>query len=134
MVLYREVSMKNIKQFIVVALITIGVGVFALPTHAGAVNVITAACSSSSNKDSAICQNQNASIKTTIGAIVNTLIFLTGVAAVIVIIIGGLRYTTSAGNEKSIEGAKNMILYAVVGLVLAFAAYAIVNWVIKAFA
>jgi hypothetical protein len=125
--------MKKINLFVAAMMISVGIGVFALPVHVGAVNAISSACSDPLNKDSVICKSQNDSIKTTVGAIVNTLIFLTGLAAVIVIIIGGLRYTTSAGNEKSIEEAKNMILYAVIGLVLAFSAYAIINWVIKAF-
>jgi ABC-type Fe3+ transport system permease subunit len=43
---------------------------------------------------------------------------------------GGIRYTTSAGNQNSVTAAKNTILYAIIGLVVAVFAYAIVNWVI----
>lgn len=72
-------------------------------------------------------QDANAIIKN----VTNTLSFVAGVAAVIAIIIGGIMYITSAGDEKRIESAKNTILYAVIGLVVAILAYAIANFVIS---
>lgn len=68
-------------------------------------------------------------LATLIKNIVNILLFVVGVASVIIIIIGGLRYVTSAGDSSQISGAKNTILYAVVGLVVATMAFAIVNFV-----
>lgn len=62
--------------------------------------------------------------------IVNILLFLIGTIAVIMIIIGGLRYVTSGGDSSGVTGAKNTILYAVIGLVVAVLAYAIVNFVL----
>jgi hypothetical protein len=49
------------------------------------------------------------------------------------IIIGGLKYTLSQGEEKAAAGAKDTVLYAVVGLVISVMAFAIVNYVIDAF-
>ena len=62
--------------------------------------------------------------------VVNVLLFIVGVAAVIMIIIGGLRYVTSSGDQSQVTAAKNTILYSVVGLVVAALAYAIVNFVV----
>ena len=53
--------------------------------------------------------------------------------AVIKIVIGGIRYATSGGDSTQIQAAKNTILYAVVGLVVAIMAFAIVNFVLGAF-
>lgn len=64
--------------------------------------------------------------------IVNTALFLIGSIAVLMLIYGGIRYTTSGGNEKSVTAAKNTILYAVVGIVVAVLAFAIVNFVLTA--
>ena len=64
--------------------------------------------------------------------IINILLFLIGVIAVIMIIIGGIRYVTSNGDSAQTTSAKNTILYAVVGVVVAIMAYAIVNWVVAA--
>lgn len=62
--------------------------------------------------------------------VVNVLLFIVGVAAVIMIIIGGLRYVTSSGDSSQVTAAKNTVLYSVVGLVVAALAYAIVNFVV----
>lgn len=62
--------------------------------------------------------------------IINVLLFLIGAIAVIMIIIGGIRYVTSNGDQAQVTGAKNTILYAVVGVVVAIMAYAIVNFVV----
>lgn len=63
--------------------------------------------------------------------IINVLIFLVGVIAVIMLIIGAIRYATSAGDANATKGAKDTILYAIVGIVVAFAAFALVNFVIN---
>lgn len=67
-----------------------------------------------------------------ITTITNTLLFIVGVLAVIMIIFGGIRYATSAGNSSSVTAAKNTILYAIVGLIIAFLAFAAVNWILGA--
>lgn len=66
-------------------------------------------------------------------SVVNTLIFVVGAISVIMIIIGGLRYTLSGGDSAGIKSAKDTILYAIVGIVVAVIAFAIVNFVISAF-
>ena len=62
--------------------------------------------------------------------IIDTLLFVIGALSVIMIIIGGLRYVTSGGNPTSVTAAKNTILYAIVGLIVAFLAYAVINFVL----
>lgn len=69
-----------------------------------------------------------------IKTITNVLLFVLGAIAVIMIIVGGIRYATSGGDSNSVSSAKNTILYAVIGLVVAILAYAIVNFVLGAFA
>jgi len=63
-------------------------------------------------------------------SIINLLLFVIGVIAVIMIIVGGIRYVVSGGDQSAITGAKNTILYAIVGLVVAILAFAIVNFVL----
>ncbi len=62
--------------------------------------------------------------------IVNILLFIIGAISVIMLIIGGIRYTISGGDSGQVTSAKNTILYAIIGLVIAFLAFAIVNWVL----
>jgi len=62
--------------------------------------------------------------------ITNLLLFLIGAIAVIMLIIGGIRYVVSGGDQGAVTAAKNTILYAIVGLIIAFLAYAAVDFVI----
>jgi len=73
----------------------------------------------------------DASIGTVVKTIVNILSLIVGAVSVIVIIIGGLRYITSGGDAQKTAGAKNTILYAVVGLVVVIFAQIIVAFVIS---
>lgn len=68
-----------------------------------------------------------------IKTVVNVLLFILGAVAVIMIVIGGIRYAISQGDSSAVSSAKNTILYAVIGLVVALLAYAIVNFVIAQF-
>lgn len=61
--------------------------------------------------------------------VANILIFIVGIIAVIMLIIGGIRYAVSGGDQSAVTSAKNTILYAIVGLIIAFLAFAIVNFV-----
>jgi hypothetical protein len=64
--------------------------------------------------------------------IANTLIFIVGAVAVIFLIIGGLRYVISNGDPKNVSAAKDTILYAIVGIVVAIVSFALVSFVINA--
>lgn len=61
--------------------------------------------------------------------ITNIMLFIIGAIAVIMLIIGGIRYVVSAGDQNAVTSAKNTILYAIIGIVVAFLAYAAVNFV-----
>lgn len=65
--------------------------------------------------------------------ITNVLLYIVGAVSVIMIIIGGIRYVTSGGNSANVTAAKNTILYAIVGIVVALLGYAVVNFVITSF-
>ncbi|MEO8911891.1 MAG: pilin [Candidatus Saccharimonas sp.] len=65
--------------------------------------------------------------------ITNVLLFAIGAVSVIMLIIGGFRYTVSQGDSTQMTSAKNTILYSIVGIVVALLAYALVNFVIGNF-
>lgn len=56
--------------------------------------------------------------------------FVIGVIAVIMIIIAGIRYITSGGDSATVGAAKNTIIFAIVGLVIAVLAQVIVRFVL----
>lgn len=62
--------------------------------------------------------------------IINVALGIIGTIAVVMIILGGYQYTTSAGDSAKVTKAKNTILYGIIGLVVALLAFAIVNFVL----
>lgn len=140
--------MKRLLQ-LTLASLTILIGITFAPM-AGAINVFDGACDSGSTTpaggtpatntqpaggggSSSLCgaakQDEAPAI---IKNVINLALVILGMVAVIMIIIGGIRYTTSNGDSSATKGAKDTILYAVVGLVVAIMAYAIVNFVLAA--
>ena len=69
-------------------------------------------------------------LQSVITNILNSIIAVSGIVAVIFIIIGGINYMTSSGDSAKVQKAKNTILYACIGLIICALAFAIVNWVI----
>lgn len=61
--------------------------------------------------------------------VTNILIFIIGAIAVVMLIIGGIRYTLSQGDQSAITSAKNTILYAIIGIVVAVLAFGAVNFI-----
>lgn len=61
---------------------------------------------------------------------VNTLLFIIGAVAVIMIIFGGFKYVVSGGDSSAVTSAKNTILYAIIGVIVALLAYAIITFVL----
>ncbi|HEY8992705.1 MAG TPA: hypothetical protein VIM37_02535 [Candidatus Microsaccharimonas sp.] len=122
---------QKLKHIIAAGLLVLGVGMILVPSNSYAVNPIADQCKT--DPSAIICKDQGASPAKLIATIVNVLLFIIGAIAVIMIIIGGIMYATSAGDAGQVTKAKNTILYAVVGLVVAFLAYAIVNFVVLRF-
>jgi hypothetical protein len=76
--------------------------------------------------------NNNApkTLQDTIASVINILSAAAGIIAVIMIIVGGLRYVTSAGNPEGAKNARNTILYAVIGLGVVALAQIVVHFVL----
>lgn len=109
-------------------LMGIGFSVLVQPATVGAAPVdVLQKC----NSDSKVCQGTGRnSLFTLVENIINLLLTVIGIIAVIMIIIGGIRYTTSAGDPGQAKSARDTIIYAIVGLVVAIMSYALVNWVL----
>ena len=65
-------------------------------------------------------------------SIANTAIMWAGIVSVIMIVVGGIYYTSSNGEANKIVQAKNSIMFAIIGLVITIVAAAIVNTVLGA--
>jgi hypothetical protein len=120
--------MKRFKQLILAAFVVTGVGVMALPPPSASAVDVFKQCGT--NKDAAVCKSTGDDATNMVKVIVNMLLYVLGIIAVIMIIIGGIRYTTSGGDAPGLKSARDTIIYAVVGLVIAIMSFAIVNFVL----
>lgn len=69
------------------------------------------------------------SLEETVVRVIQWVLGFLALIAVIMIIIGGFRWMTAAGNEEKIASAKKIISAAIVGLVVVLLAWAIVIFV-----
>ena len=121
--------MNKIK-LLIVSLAFAGGLAFLLPVpEVSAVNVFNEACRGA--ESTALCQGRSDSAESMVSPIISTLLYIIGIVAVVMIIIGGIMYTTSAGDPGKTKKAKDTILYSVIGLVVAVLAYAIVEFVVS---
>ena len=132
--------MKQLKARLlaVLAVPALMLGVLAIPATVGAIG-ITSGAESAKGDDQTAClfgtEGPACEGKTpTFRVITNVLLFIIGAVSVIMLIIGGIRYTVSGGDSAAVKGAKDTILYAIVGIIVAILAFAVVNFVIGNFA
>ncbi|MBP5656687.1 Ig-like domain-containing protein [Candidatus Saccharibacteria bacterium] len=101
-----------------------------LPTYADD------ACDIAGVDDSLICgtpnSNEEEALQGKVKSVLETVYLWLGIIAVIVIVIGGIRYMTSTGEAEKIKRAKSTITYSIIGLVVTLAAFAITEFVIGA--
>lgn len=110
----------------------------AIGSSASAFDLLSDACSK--NPEATACKDNDTSQTTTdnsiygpngaIGKVVRIMSIIIGVAAVIVIIIAGIQYMTSTGDATNVNNAKNAIIYALIGLLVAVIAQVLVLFVI----
>ena len=129
---------KKIKLFIVAALSLI---IFTTPVMAFAASDIqNSLCQGTSlgapsATGSGSCSAQQGTgstdpVANLIKDVINIFSWVVGSICVIMIIYGGFRYVTSGGNDSNISGAKNTIIYALIGLVIVALSQVIVYFVL----
>lgn len=75
--------------------------------------------------------NAEGQVSGILATVIDIFSLIVGVAAVIMIVVGGLRYITSGGDANSTKGAKDTIIYAIIGLVIVALAQVIVRFVLS---
>jgi len=126
--------MRKVTKSIIalVATLSLGVALFSIPAHA--VDVLNAGCSSGGG--GTVCDAAGSgtdTLDTLWQNITQILLYLIGIIAVIMIIIGAIKYVTANGDQSQLTSAKNTILYSIVGLILAIAAGPIIGFVLSYF-
>lgn len=113
--------MKNIKR----SLRTIGTTLYFTPA------LMLAADSDIPTKVTPIGGGEDLTPAILLSNIVNYILLFAAAIAVLFLIIGGVKYIVSQGNEKAVESSKHTILYAVIGLLIIILSFVIVRFVLN---
>lgn len=89
----------------------------------------SAGCAKGTGQSESLTEGDTSVFRT----VTNVLLFIIGAVSVIMLVIGGIRYTISGGDQNQVTAAKNTILYAIIGIIVAILAFAAVDFVIKSF-
>lgn len=122
-----------------IAAVVVGAALFAVPVAvapaAHAADINTGLKCGGSLSLSSTCNDTTATgaakANDLVTKVVDIFSVVVGLVSVIMIIFGGFRYITSAGDSTKITAAKNTIVYAVIGLVIVAIAQFIVQFVLQ---
>lgn len=118
--------MQQILRVIIVPTFFI-IGLLMVPQTVNAVDICAG-----NGANSTYCQNKSegeTKVKSVMKSVVDVLLMTVGVISIIMIVIGGIMFALSSGDASKVTKARNMVIYAVVGLVVALFASAIINFV-----
>lgn len=65
-----------------------------------------------------------------LGKIINSALGIIGSLSLVMVIYGGVTWMTSAGNQEQVTKGKNILIWAIIGVVIIFMAYALVKFVL----
>lgn len=102
----------------------------AVSANAPKIDIFGACDHNSANSE--LCSKKDSKAEPIFKNIINLLLYILGILSVIMVVVGGLMYVTSAGDANKLAMAKNIIIYSVVGVVVALLAYAIVTFAFDA--
>ena len=69
--------------------------------------------------------------RTIIASVINVALGFLGIIAVLLILAGGFKWMTAAGNDEAISSAKNLMVAGVVGLIIVLSAFGIARFVVE---
>jgi hypothetical protein len=132
--------LRKIRNFLLIPMVA---GAFLAPALVPAVahaastfesNILSNECRGSNFTLSSVpgskCGASGTSLDALLSHIINIFSLVVGAVAVIMIIVGGFRYVISSGNDQAVSGAKNTIIFALVGLVIVALAQFVVHFVL----
>jgi uncharacterized ferredoxin-like protein len=129
--------MKRLFSILMVSMMFSGVGFALLPASASAGDLIPNCGDTGSSICDEVNQNQEVDnnrfygpngLLTRVAALI---MYIGGVAAVIMIVLGGFTFITGSGDPNALAAAKKTVLYAVVGIIVIVMPTAIIQFVLS---
>ncbi|MBI2442550.1 MAG: hypothetical protein HYV40_01420 [Candidatus Levybacteria bacterium] len=83
-----------------------------------------------SNPDLSTCQASGIKIGEALGTVIQFIFVIAVILALGFLVYGGIRWITSGGDKSGVETARNTIIAAIVGLIIVFLAYVVLNLIL----
>ena len=118
--------MKRVYKLLVIPVVAL-IGCIMMTPPALAVDVC-----GGGNTTAIYCRNKDEAqnkVNSTVAGIVNLLLMALGIISIIMIVVGGILFALANGDSSRVAKARNTVIYAVVGLVVALFAGALVNFI-----
>ncbi len=61
--------------------------------------------------------------------VINAALFFVGVVALVFIIFSGFKFMSSGADPKQVEGARNTLVYALIGLIVVLSSFFVLNFI-----
>lgn len=131
--------MKFITRLKLVVTAVLAGAVLCTPVLASAVNEqpFETICTTGGGAASAVCRDRQQATNPISGAdgilvkVARLIATITGIAAVLMIIIAGIRMALANGDSQTVQSSRNQIIFAMVGLVIALLAQLIIVFVLN---
>ena len=129
--------MKKIMKTVLAAVMLMAglVGLGQSAVYAESLDVCTGCANGEFDAETCIaagCSDQDTTAPGVAINLINVVLGVMGVVAIFVVAIGGVMYATSGGSVDRISTGKHLVMYGIIGLVVALLAFALVNFVISA--
>jgi type IV secretory pathway VirB2 component (pilin) len=72
-----------------------------------------------------------ATLEQIIGRVIKVLLSLSGTLALVMIIVAGFRWMTAQGEVDQVKKAKATLTWSIIGLIVAFSSYAMVDFILQ---
>lgn len=123
---------------IIISLIIIFSGMLMFSPSVAAVNIFNNICNSSTAQSTEVCKSVNSETSSKqnpflkiMKIVINLMSYAIGIAAIIILIVAGLQMMIGGDDPQAVTNSRNMIIYALVGIVVAVLAQVIVVFVLK---
>lgn len=117
------------KKLLITAVTTVG---FALSSTFAFADTSVSACPTTS-QFSLLCQLDASKLQNIIGPAITFVFVIATIIALGYLIWGGIKWIISQGDKQGVEDARNHIIAAIIGLVLVFFSYLVINLVLGFF-
>ena len=119
----------NVKKLIAVTTGAIAPLAFALPAFAQNIDP----CQGSGSQFNKLCNLNAGNLGGIVGAGVTFLLIIAVVISLFYLVFGGIKWVTSGGDKAKVESARNHIIAAIIGLVIAFLSFFVLSLALSIF-